>query len=327
MFDMHSDILFDVVRHRAMGRRNVIRSDYGAAFRAGGVTGLVTAIYVDQALLPEQALRHALDQVAALLQEIEESEGQIVLCRSAADLDRARQAGALATVLAFEGVEPLHGDINLLDIFYALGLRSLSLTHSRTNAAGEGAAYAETDPRDHRGLTAFGEAVVDRAQELRILIDLSHLNEGGFWEVLDRTQGPVILSHSNARALCPTLRNVTDDQIRAVAERGGVIGLNCINGLVKDLDADLEDLADQIEYVRNLAGTEHVGLGLDFVSFEFLSPAERKRLPPFAPVKGLDDHGALPALVSTLQRRGWDAAAVEKLLADNFVRVFREVVG
>src|SRR5690606_24102042 len=159
-----------------------------------------------------------------LLQEIEESEGQIVLCRSAADLDRARQAGVLATVLAFEGVEPLHGDINLLDIFYRLGLRSLSLTHSRTNAAGEGAAYAETDPRDSRGLTAFGEAVVDRAQELRILIDLSHLNEGGFWEVLDRTRGPVILSHSNARALCPTLRNVTDDQIRAVAERGGVIG-------------------------------------------------------------------------------------------------------
>mgnify|MGYP001189074507 CR=1 FL=1 len=329
MIDMHSDILFDVVRQRDLGRRDVIRSDYGESFKKGGVTALVTAIYVDQALLPEQALRHALDQVAALLGEIDDAGGEIVLCRSAADLDRARASGALGTILAFEGVEPLHGDLNLLDVFHALGLRCLSLTHSRPNAAGEGAAYGMEDPRDSRGLTAFGEAVIDRAQRLRILIDLSHLNEGGFWEVLDRTSGPVILSHSNARALCPTLRNVTDRQIRAVAERGGVIGLNCVNGLVKDFDADLDDFVAQIEYVRNLAGGEHVGLGLDFSDrlFQYLSPAERKRLPPFAAVKGLEDHGRIPDLVAALKRRGWSDDAVDALLEDNFVRVFREVVG
>src|SRR5690606_41833370 len=118
VIDMHSDILFDVVRQRDLGRRDVIRSDYGESFKKGGVTALVTAIYVDQALLPEQALRHALDQVAALLGEIDDAGGGFVRCRSPPDLDRARASGALGTILAFAGLEPLHAGLNRLHVLH-----------------------------------------------------------------------------------------------------------------------------------------------------------------------------------------------------------------
>jgi membrane dipeptidase len=326
--DMHFDLLMDLYEKRR--RSNVFNTDYLPQFEAGGVGVVAAAIYLLDEYLPELGLRVALDQVARLYIE-QEVSGRFSVCRSHAEILRARRAGRIAVLITMEGVEPLGEDINLLRIFYELGLRSLGLTHARRNAAGYGGIFAPSGSSPV-GLTSFGREIVRQCEALGILLDLAHLNPAGFEEVMAMTTRPLIVSHSNARRYYDIERNISDEQIRMVGERGGVIGVNALLVTPRPEEMHLDRYVDHIDHIVDLIGIEGVGIGFDFFEQVFQSmPAAVKeefweRFPEIAYIPDLKDHSHTGNLTHKLIERGYKDQEIEKILHGNFTRVFQEVL-
>ena len=166
--------------------------------------------------------------MAALLFRIErESQGRLRVCRNAGDIDSSLADGALAAVLHIEGAECIDADFELLDVLYQAGLRSLGPVWSRPNIFGHGVPFRlPSSPDTGPGLTDLGKALIGACNALRIMIDLSHLNERGFWDVAAISKAPLVASHSNAHAISPHSRNLTDRQLAAIRETGGLVGVN-----------------------------------------------------------------------------------------------------
>ena len=203
---------------------------------AGGVQLQVCALFSEDDHLPESALRKALLGVAAFDRAVAENPA-VIAVRSAADLDAALAPGRLGLMLSLEGTEPLGYEPGLIDVFCSLGVRMASLTWNRRTPFADGVAE---DPAG--GLSRIGRALVDRMAELPIAFDLSHANEGTFFQVLARSSDrPVLVSHALCRALQDIPRNLSDDQLRALAERDGVVGLMALP--VRDAPARLDDRA------------------------------------------------------------------------------------
>lgn len=223
IIDGHYDILMDVAARRKKGERQVIRRRYYPAFQKGGVTGIVASIFVDSQYLPYGALSVAMEQISALHCEIEETPDLLMLCTSADDFLRAAETGKIGFLLSFEGAEPVSSCL-LLHGFYAAGVRGLGLAWSRRNAAADGCDFSGSLKKG--GLTEFGRELVKEAEDLHMILDLSHLSDEGVEDVLSITSCPVIASHSNSRAVAGSNRNLTDCQMREIASRGGTVGLN-----------------------------------------------------------------------------------------------------
>ena len=186
---------------------------------------------------------------------------QIELVCSWADIERVRNAGKVGVLLAFEGAEPLGYDLAALRLFYAVGLRMMSLTWSRRNAFGDGAWENES----RGGLTRLGRQAVAEMNRLGIVVDVSHASDRTAWDLLEVATGPVIASHSNARALREHPRNLPDDLLRAIAQTGGVIGVTAVPGVHLDQPGTLAAWVDHLEHVVEVAGIDHVGIGADFI--------------------------------------------------------------
>lgn len=325
--DAHSDVPQDLMGRRAVGQRAILDSTWLPAMRAGGIDVRVAALYSPPGYVPELALRRALDQVAALLAEVEESPGA-ALCGTYPEVVRAVTEGKTAFVLGMEGAEPLGSDLALLRVFHRLGVRVLGITHALRNSAADGAFFEPRRTGTVGGLSDFGVELVEHAQALGMLLDVSHLNDPGFWDVLRLARGPIIASHSNCRALCNHPRNLTDDQIRAIAQTGGVIGINSINRFVDP--PDLPHLIDHVDHLVQIAGRAHVGLGLDFCFYllEHKSPVERSgmRRGAYLSVEGLAGDADVPKIPALLRARGYDAATIDGIMGENFLRVFQAVL-
>ncbi len=324
LVDMHFDLPMDLFEKRH--RQSVLESDYWPDLQAGNIGVLTVAIYVSDQYLPEMGLRVALDQVARLYTELDHSP-HFTLCRSFAEILRARQAGKIALLLAMEGVEPLGGDLDLLRVFYELGLRLLGLTHARRNQAGDGGLFAPTGSSP-AGLSPFGREVVRQCQSLGIILDLAHLNPAGFEEVMELTSGPVIISHTNPRRFYDIERNSSDAQLKQVGERGGVVGLGALLLSPRPEEIHLDNYVDQIEYVAELVGIDGVGLGFDFFKFiyETLPAAERARLPKIPFIEDFTNHSHTGHLTRKLIERGFSDEAIEKILYRNSMRIFAELL-
>ncbi|HSU85715.1 MAG TPA: membrane dipeptidase, partial [Chthoniobacterales bacterium] len=294
VIDLHFDLPLSLFLSRA--RRNVIATDFLPEFETGDMSLLGVALYVEDEYLGEQALRVALDQVALLKAEMENTP-RLVLCRTFAEIEKAREAGRIALLLTMEGAEPLGDDLNLLSIFHELGLRAISLTHARENAAAAGGIFAASGS-PARGLTTFGRELVRECQRLGIMLDLAHINPSGFAEICALTTGPLIVSHSNARRYYDMERNISDEQIEMIGARGGVIGINAILVSPKQEEATLDRYVDHIEHVAGLIGIDGVGIGFDFCEFLWrqVPDAEREALqaklttPHFLPDLGNHSH-------------------------------------
>jgi membrane dipeptidase len=224
---------------------------------------------VNNYFLPEMALRKTLDQISYLYQEMEESPGTMRNCKTFSDVWQAKHKGQIGIVLSFEGIDALHNDIHLLRVFYELGVRGIGLTWSRRNYAGDGAFFKPLKEGRKGGLTSFGVEAIEAAEALGMFIDVSHLNDEGFWDVMKFAKKPMIASHSNCRALVDSMRNLTDKQIGALAEKRGVIGMNALSALTGDVSEGskrltAEDLLDHVDHIVKLVGINHVGLGFDF---------------------------------------------------------------
>jgi membrane dipeptidase len=325
--DAHSDILSDILGRRAAGQRGILNSAWLPAMDAGGIDARVLALYSPPDYLPELALRRALDAIATLHAELDESP-RAALCTTGTEIVRATREGKKAFVLGMEGVDPLGSDLDLLRIFYELGVRVLGITHAQRNYAADGAFFEPKKTGAVVGLSDFGVALVERAQTMRMILDVSHLNDPGFWDVVKVSRAPIIASHSNCRALANHPRNLTDEQIQAVADTGGVIGINSINRFVTP--PDLPRLLDHVDHLVKIAGKEHVGLGLDFCYYllEHKSPVERSgmRKGAYLSVDGLVNDADVPKIPKLLAERGFPPDTIDLIMGENFLRVFHAVL-
>lgn len=330
LLDAHFDLLYDVEIQRSLGRKKVIETDHLPNFLAGGFNIIVSSIFLDSKDLPEMALRKALDQVSALYQEIDESAGKIMLCKDYHDIQQAIAEKKVGIVLSFEGVEPLYDDINLLRVFYELGVRGVGLTWSRRNYAADGCTFSSENRGRQGGLTEFGREVVKLAYELGMFIDVSHLNDEGFWDVMDMVNKPVIASHSNCRAIAGIMRNLNDDQLKALAAKGGVVGLNAASMLAANdkEDANIAKLVEHIDHMREIMGLEHIALGFDFCDnlFKYSSEEDLRKMPyvPFDVVKG---HARVGDLTEALLKKGYSREDIKLIYGENYLRAFRATVG
>lgn len=325
LVDLHFDLLMDLYEKR--DRANVLATDFLPEFEAGDVGVIATALYLDDRYLPEMALRVALGQIARLYTEVSESN-RFAICRSHQEILQTRAAGKIVLLITMEGVEPIGSDLDLLRVFYELGVRSLGLTHVRRNAAGDGGLFAASgSPRD--GLTSFGREVVRECENLGVIIDLAHISPAGFEDVCEMATKPVIISHTNARRYFDIERNVSDEQIKMVGERSGVIGINAVLVSPRQEDATLDRYIDHIEHVRDLIGINGVALGFDF--FEFIvrqwSAEDRKtKLTHAHFIPDLTDHSHSRGLTRRLIERGFSDDEIEKLLFRNWMRIFEQLL-
>ena len=328
VLDAHSDMLNDVLPQRTLGRKNVIDEDWLPGMKKGGVDVRVGAIYSYIAYLPELALRRGLDLVAALYEEIDESSS-LILCTTIDDVRQAKQDGKIGFILGLEGAEPLGRDIRLLRIFYALGLRVLGLTHAHRNYAGDGAFFLPTKTGQVGGLSDFGVRLVQEANELGVVIDVSHLNIPGFWDVMENTKVPVIASHSNCRALFDHPRGLWDDQIKAMAKNNGVIGINAAAVLVgEERNRTFARLIDHLDHIVNVGGVNSTGLGFDFCdwAFKYLSEEDKARMSDRSgggtTLPSFSEDAEVTKVTEELVKRGYKDNDIELILGKNFLRVF-----
>lgn len=328
VLDAHFDVLMDINRFRSQGERKVFETRHLPELRAAGINTVICSIFIEDSYLPEMGLRHALGQIAALREDIADSPGLFAICTDTKQAREATMQGKLALFLSLEGAEPVGSDLMLLRTFYDLGVRLLGLTWSRRNYAADGCEFLWADAPNHPGgLTKFGRQLVDYAQELGIIIDVSHINDPGFDDVAGMVKKPFIASHSNCRQLCNTARNLTDNQIRAIAASGGVIGMNCYSPFVSEEPSErtVGKLLSHIEYIGDLVGFEHVGLGLDIC--DCLASAVEAY--PRAPHSGdlFQKHSEAAAEFLPAIRARYSESVAGMILGGNFLRVLEEVLG
>ncbi len=266
------------------------------------------------------AAQQATLEMASLLFRIEErSKGRVRIARSVGDIRAAKAVGAHAPVLHIEGCEAIDPDLKMLDVLYAAGLRSLGPVWSRPNIFGHGVPFRfPSSPDIGEGLTDLGKALVKRCNEMRILIDLSHLNEKGFWDVARLSQAPLVASHSNAHALSASARNLTDKQLEAVGKSNGVVGVNFHKGFLRAdgnwaKKTSVSEIANHARYIADKIGEDHVALGSDF---------DGAAMP-----EDLHDAAGLPNLLTALEEVGFRGASLDKVAHGNWVRVLKQTWG
>ncbi|MGG6893721.1 dipeptidase [Rhizobium sp. BR 315] len=340
IFDGHNDAIISMVEYTAQGRDFLSRSENGhldlPRAREGQMAGGLFAIsayperependltitnngyqvrYAD-ALDPEHARRQIDGQLSAIKSLIGRSGGQMRLAASVDEIRSALNLSAFAVVLHMEGAEAIDIDLSFLDTLYDHGLRSLGLVWSRPNIFGFGVPFAyPRSPDTGPGLTDAGKRLVKRCNDLGIMIDVSHLNERGFWDVAALSTAPLVATHACAHAICPSTRNLTDRQLDAIRDTDGVIGLNlAVNDLRADgnLDNDtpLDVVVRHIEYLVERVGIDRVALGSDFDGA--VTPREIK------------DASGLQRLIEAMRKAGFNEEDVRKFALDNWLRVFR----
>ena len=262
--------------------------------------------------------RKAADDLTRLLFEIEvESDNELKVVRTVDEVESCLRDGTLAAILHFEGAENL--GLEKLETYYEAGLRSLGLVWSRPNAYAYGVPFRfPASPDTGPGLTEVGRELVRECNRLGVLVDLSHLNEKGFWDVAEISGAPLVATHSNVHALCRTARNLTDRQLDAIRDSDGMVGVNFAVAFLRedgreDRSTPLARIADHIDYLVERIGVDRVGFGSDF---------DGARVP-----RDLGDVSGLPKLIDALRERGYDDTALRKLAHENWIRVLRATWG
>jgi membrane dipeptidase len=326
VIDGHSDMLLDIQPRLQLGEKHVLKNYWLPKMKRGNIDIRVVALYCDSQYLPELALRKSLDLIAMLYDELETTD-KVMLCKSIEDIASARSKKRIGLILGMEGAEPLGSDIDLLTIFYTLGLRVLGLTHSRRTFLADGAFFSQKQAGLPGGLSSIGIEFLERAQEMGILIDVSHLNDQGFWDVVKFSKSPFVASHSNCRALCDHPRNLTDEQIKAIADSGGVVGVNACKAFL-NYGTKLNFL-EHIDHLIKIGGVGVVGLGPDFADYlpQHMSDIERNRYPidGIMPIQGFRSEEDIPVLLQDFKNKGYSEAVIEGIMGGNFLRVFKSV--
>lgn len=326
VFDGHNDVLWAIYLAGRSSRHSFfVRSQKGhidlPRAREGGLAGGFFAVFVPSlkrhpVVSHARALRSTEAAIQGLFRLEKASRGRVRVVRDMKELSRSIQRDALAMVLHFEGAEAIDPRLKNLEMFYGQGLRSLGLVWSRPNAFGHGVPFRHSSsPDTGPGLTLRGKELVRACQGLGMIVDMAHLNEKGFWDVEKISKTPLVVTHAGVHALCPSSRNLTDQQLKAIKESGGVVGIAFHVGFLRwdgrnDIHTPLSTIVRHVDYVANLIGIDHVAFGSDF---------DGALMP-----ETLKDVAGLPKLLQAFRDRGYDAQALKKLTHGNWFRVIRK---
>lgn len=333
-FDGHNDLLLNLWLHHRDAPVDAFFNGIERGqldfprMRQGGFFGGLFAIFVPPqayiaqmaphlAAAPWQPLEIMWQQLAILNQIAEQSQGRARLCRSAAEIAACRDAGVLALVAHIEGADALDEEGEQLQAFYAAGVRSIGPFWNLPNRFGVGVTGSfPGSPDSGPGLTEAGKALIKQASALNMLIDVSHMNEKAFWDTAALSRSPLVATHSNAHALCAQPRNLTDAQLGAIRDSGGLVGINFGNAFLRadgkrDGDTPLGDIVRHYERLIMIMGSDRVGFGSDFDGISV----------PDA----LKDVAGLPRLFAAFRDAGYDQDRLEKLASDNWLRLLRQV--
>lgn len=324
--DAHLDLAGEVYNRYLAGEKEVIKNKYLENFKKGGFNIIVSSLYIDDIFLPEMGLKIALGQISALMEDIETCDGEVKLIKTKKDLEEVINENKIGIILSFEGLDPIGNDIRLLRIFYELGVRAGGLVWSRRNYVADGCSFSPVEEGQRGGLTKFGVKAVRQMEEMNMLIDVSHLNDEGFWDIINFTNKPFIASHSNVRNIHGRMRNLTDEQIKAIAERNGVIGINAYKSIagVKEGEDPIKKLADHIEYMVKLVGASHVGYGFDLCDSYYESELKFTYNPHKS--DSLASHAEAVLLTEELLKRGLSEEDVKQIIGGNFFRIYSDLL-
>lgn len=277
--------------------------------REGGIDVAFFAVDVTRAW--KNHLSYALDAFGWFDAEVDANSSDIRIVLKASDIHVARAEGKIGAILAIENSEGVERSLNILRSLYQLGVRSIGLTHNPNTWVSTGNDEGETGG----GLTKFGVQLVSEMNRLGMLVDVSHISERGFWDVLDVTDKPVIASHSNCKTLCNHPRNLSNEQMKALAANGGVVGITFVTGFLTEggwrKPPPFEQLLNHIEYAIDIAGIDHVGIGSDFDGGG----------------EHLKDATEYPKITEGLSDRGYSEADIKKVIGENHLRIFEAACG
>lgn len=316
IFDIHGDIWTDVTIKSLEGQRNIIRNHHLERFKKGEMIGGIFVVWTDPPhdMRPGGRLK---ETILAMSKEIYDARDFLMVMRTTDDYHQAVKENKLAVMLGLEGISSIGEDLDMLYVLYQLGFRHVSLTWNEENDLATG-----TEGNPSRGLTEKGVEAVQIINDLGMILDVSHANDQTFDDIMAITEGPIIASHSNARSLCDVPRNLTDDQIKLIGQRNGLIGINAFHQFI-DLNPDyrtVDRLIDHLEHIVNLIGIKKVALGFDF--FEYL-PSETTG--SFAggtnATKGLEDYSKTANLIKKLKDRGFSDDDLERIAYKNFLEL------
>ena len=323
--------------------------------RAGHLGAEFFSIWVDVAWPRQDLIHRALDLIDAVDQQVARHPEALGMASTAGDIERLHREGKIAILMGVEGGHEIEGDLRILDIYYRLGVRYMTLTHTKNNDLGD----SSGDQPQWNGLSPLGRQAVERMNRLGMMVDISHVSDATFYAALAATRAPLLASHSSCRALCNAPRNMTDDMIRALAKNGGVMDINFYSGFLSDAYRDAyakvekqvdaavaaarvraaaqgkrlsyaEEAAIQRQWTKDLPTPSYTVIadhidhavkvgGIDHVGlgsdFDGIDSAPR----------GMEDVSKLPDLVRELARRGYSEEDLEKILGGNLLRVMRQV--
>jgi membrane dipeptidase len=356
VIDTHNDITsaitndgFDLGARDASGRT---QTDI-PRMKEGGLDADFFAIYVAASYARNGgSARRALDMIDGVYEQVRRHPESMEMAFASNDIRRVHKSGKIAALMGIEGGHAIEDSLSALRLFYTLGVRYMTLTHTNTNNWADSSGDVNNqNVKHHNGLTDFGREVVREMNRLGMMVDISHVSDKTFWDAIETSQAPVIASHSSARALTDVPRNMTDDMLKAVAKKGGVVMVNFGKGFVNTklvkpspetqakmdeirnqyagdqrtmreklrelqgppASVPLEMLIEHFVHIAKVAGIDHVGIGSDFDGVGGQLP------------EGMEDISKLPAITYELLKRGYSDADVKKVLGENFLRTMAEV--
>lgn len=321
LIDIHGDIWTDVTVKRSKGIKNVIRDYHLDRFKKGNMAGGIFVIWADPPHdnKPKERL---IESIKAMSSEIIESQDILKVIYNTNDFYKAMEEKKLAVLLGLEGLSSICKDIDQLYSLYQLGFRHAGLTWNEENMLATG---VRGDV--NRGLTQYGKDAVKVIEKLGMILDVSHLNDKSFWDVYNITTKPFIASHSNSRSLCDVPRNLTDDQIKAIGEKDGLIGMNAFHEFVhlEPEKRTLDYLIKHLEHIINLIGIDKVALGFDF--FEYLNDdATSFADDSYAGLIDLEDISKANNLILKLEQRGFSKEDIDKICYKNFLNYMDKIL-
>lgn len=321
IFDAHGDIWTDVTVKRQKGNRDVFKNYHLEKYKKGQVNAGIFVIWIDPPY-DKNPKQRALEIIENMSVEITTNQDIFKIVKSYDHIKEAVDTNRFAIIIGSEGLSYIGKNVDLINALYLFGVRHATLTWNEENELATG---VKGNP--DRGLTQYGIEAVKRLEELGMIVDVSHANEKTFWDICEITTKPIIASHSNCKALCNAPRNLTDEQLKAIKEKDGVVGLNAFSDFVADEveNRDIEHLANHVDHMVEIMGIDHVGFGFDFDDY-----LEGDTLSAFAEgdakTIGFENITKVPKMIDVLEKKGYSKEDIEKIKYKNFLRIIRQIL-
>ena len=311
VLDSHCDAPSQMMRGRDFCKEDSIGHVDFPRLRAGGVDASYFALYNDPKLSPDEATRYTLDMLAHLYDQVDAGEGEVEFAFSSEEVEENKANGLISILISMENGAPIQGSLSLLRMFYRMGVTCMTLAHNGDNQ------ICDSNAGSGRwgGLSPFGREVVREMNELGMIVDIAHCSDDTVRDCLEASRAPIVSTHSCCRALASHRRNLPDDLLKAIAEKGGVVQINFYPYFLSDsVDPcpGVKEVVDHIDHAVEVMGIDHVGIGTDYEGIE-ITP------------EGLEDVSKLPAVWKEMKKRGYSSSDIAKVAGLNFLRVMKEV--